>query len=97
MVPWPSAEAIATSPPDWRAKPKIWREAEAGALADRLGGEEGLEHPVEMLGRDAGAGVADADADIVAGGQVGDLGLGQGDVVDLDRRARRCRPSRRGR
>ena len=37
-----------------------------------------------MLGRDAAAGVVDADADIVAGGQIGDLGLVEGDVVDLD-------------
>ena len=72
-------------------------EAEPGALADRLGGEEGLEHPVEMLGRDAGAGVGDADPDIVAAGQIVDLGLGERDIVDLDGRGRRCRPSRRGR
>ena len=88
---------MATSPPDWRAKPKIWLEAEAGALADRLGGEEGLEHPVEMLGRDAAAGVGDPDPDIVAGGEIGDLGLGEGDVVDAGCRDRRARPSRRGR
>ena len=37
-----------------------------------------------MLGRDAAAGVVDADADIVAGGKIGGLGLVQGDVVDLD-------------
>ena len=60
------------------------RKAEPGALADRLGGEEGLEHAVEMLGRDAAAGVGDADADIIAGGQIGVLGFLQGHVVDLE-------------
>ena len=59
-------------------------EAEAGALADRLGGEEGLEHALEMLGRHAAAGVGDADADIVAGrGCRRPRCLGQGDVVDV--------------
>ena len=36
-------------------------QAEAGALADALGGEERLEDPVPDLGRDAGPGVADLD------------------------------------
>ena len=42
-------------------------EPEAGALADLLGGEEGIEHPFEQRGGNAGAGVADGDHDIVAG------------------------------
>ena len=36
------------------------REPEPGALADRLGGEERVEDPADDVGRDAGAGVADA-------------------------------------
>jgi hypothetical protein len=35
------------------------RQAEPGALADFLGGEEGLEHLAEHAARDAGAGVGD--------------------------------------
>ena len=72
-------------------------EAEAGALADRLGGEEGLERALEHVGRHAAAGVGDADLDIIAGADVADLVGGEGDVL-----GRRCasgprRPSRRGR
>ena len=40
-------------------------EAEAGALADFLGGEERLEDLVDDVGGNAGAGVADVDPHIV--------------------------------
>src|SRR2546429_41117 len=40
-------------------------EPEPGAFADRLGGEEGVEDPTEVLGRDAGAVVLDHDRDAV--------------------------------
>ena len=40
-------------------------QAEPGALADRLGGEERLEDPVPDVLRDAGAGVADLDEQTV--------------------------------
>ena len=72
-------------------------EAEPGALAHRLGGEEGLEHPVEILGRDAGAVVLDADPDIVAAGQIVGLAVRERDIVDLDQQVAARRPSRRGR
>ncbi len=42
------------------------REAETGAFAGRLGGEERIEDLVAHLGRDAGAVIADADLDPVA-------------------------------
>ena len=45
------------------------RQAEAGALADVLGGEEGLGHLLQYLGRDAAAVVLDGEHDIVAGRQ----------------------------
>ena len=60
-------------------------EAEAGALADRLGGEEGLERALEHLGRHAAAGVGDADLHIFAGADVADLVGGERDVL-----GRRC-------
>src|SRR5215510_8702790 len=41
-------------------------EAEAGAFAGRLGGEEGVEHLLPYLGRNAGAVVADADLHAIA-------------------------------
>ena len=41
-------------------------EPEAGALADLLGGEEGIEHPLDEGGGDAGAGVAHGDHHIIA-------------------------------
>ena len=41
-------------------------EAEPGALADFLGGEERLEDRVDMIGRDAGAGIGDRDRNEVA-------------------------------
>ena len=47
------------------------RQAEAGALADFLGGEEGLERALEHFGRHADAGVADGELDIVAVLEVG--------------------------
>ena len=48
-------------------------EAEAGALADRLGREEGLERAFEHVGRHAAAGVGDADLHIIAGADVAHL------------------------
>src|SRR3979490_1497452 len=39
------------------------RKAEAGAAANILGGEERLEDPVDLVGRDAATGVADRDRD----------------------------------
>ena len=41
-------------------------QAQAGALADVLGGEERLEHPRQHVGRNARTGVGDADGDEVA-------------------------------
>ena len=46
------------------------REAEAGALADRLGGEERIEYLAENVGRDADPGILDADGDMVSTGQL---------------------------
>ena len=48
-------------------------QSQPGALADRLGGEERLERPLEHLGGHAAAGVADADPDIFARTDVADL------------------------
>jgi len=48
------------------------RQAQAGALADLLGGEEGLERALGDFGGHAEAGVADGQLDIVA---VRDLGV----------------------
>jgi len=47
-------------------------EAQAGAFADGLGGEEGFEESFEVFGGDAGAVVGDIDDDggFVAGGAV---------------------------
>ena len=59
-------------------------EAEAGALAHRLGGEERLERAVEHFGRHPAAGVGDADPDIVAGADVADLVGGEGHVLGRD-------------
>ena len=42
-------------------------EPEAGALADLLGGEEGIEHPLDQRCGDSGAGIAHRDHHIVAG------------------------------
>src|SRR5450755_2335792 len=46
-------------------------EAEAGALALRLGGEERLEHPGDYVGGHAGAGVGDPQPGVAAGRQAG--------------------------
>src|SRR6516225_2004380 len=43
------------------------RKPEASARPYALGGEEGLEDPVDDVGRDAGAGIDDLDLDVVAG------------------------------
>ena len=43
------------------------RKPQAGALADRLGREEGIEDLAEHVGRDAGAGICHGDRDIFAG------------------------------
>jgi hypothetical protein len=45
-------------------------QAEPGALAGALGGEEGLECPLDDLGRHAGAGIGDDQGHIVAGRDV---------------------------
>src|SRR5690606_3497116 len=58
-------------------------EAEAGALADALGGEERLEDLVEVFGGDADAGVADGQAHVVAGFDFsGEARVGLGDFKD---------------
>ena len=65
-------------------------ETKAGSLADFLGGEERIEHPFQVLGRNSGAGVAHRDHDI---GSRRDLdihvriGLIEIDVLGLDREA----------
>ena len=41
------------------------RQAEPGALANGFGGEEGLEDALQVLRRDAAAGVGDLDPDAV--------------------------------
>ena len=56
-------------------------EAEAGALADRLGREEGLERALHDFGGHSAAGVGDADPHIFAGADVADLVGGEGDVA----------------
>ena len=43
------------------------RQSQTGALADRLGGEEGIEDLAEDIGRDAGAGILHRDRDMSAG------------------------------
>ncbi len=50
------------------------RQAEAGALADRLGGEKWIEGARDHVGRHAGAVVGDAERQILAGRQVAVLG-----------------------
>jgi hypothetical protein len=59
-------------------------ETEAGALADPLGGEEGIEGPRPHLLWHALAAVGDGDEDVVAGRQVLDLP----DIAGLDRDVR---------
>ena len=72
-------------------------EAEAGALADRLGGEERLERAVEHLRRHPAAGVGDADLHIFAGADVADLVGGERARSAVPMRIGPRRPSRRGR
>ena len=43
------------------------RQSQTGALADRLGGEEGIEDLAEDIGRDAGAGILHRNRDMTAG------------------------------
>ena len=56
-------------------------EAETGALADRLGGEERLERALDDVGRHAAAGVGDADLHIIAGAHVADFIGGKADIA----------------
>src|SRR5476649_1632836 len=60
------------------------RQAQAGALAGRLGGEEGVEDVCEVARRDAGAGVADGEPDVVviAAGAQRDAAARRGDGMD---------------
>ena len=61
------------------------REAEAGAFAELLGGEERLEQMRARLGRNADAVVDDAQAhEVAGGGRRGRLALRDGDRADLD-------------
>jgi len=64
-------------------------QAQAGAFAGGLGGEEGLEDAVLELARDAGAVVGQLDDDEVglAAGGDGDFGLAGGDL-NMTRAAR---------
>ena len=59
------------------------RQSKAGALADRLRGEERVEHIGDDVRRDADAVVADGDGDILAGGN--GLALAKSDVLRRDR------------
>ena len=59
------------------------RQSKAGALADRLRGEERVEHIGDDVRRDADAVVADGDGDILAGGNR--LALAESDVLRRDR------------
>ncbi len=63
------------------------RQAKPRALADRLGGEERVEGALDHLGRHAGTGVGDADADVLAGthaARVGSVGAVEVCVAGLD-------------
>ncbi len=76
------------------------RQAEAGALARPLGGEEGLEDPRQHRRRHAGAGVGDRQHHVGAGRDLGPVGgVGGVDIglVDLERRGGRRPAWRRGR
>ena len=59
------------------------RKAKAGALADFLGREEGLEHLAEHVRRDAAAGVGDRQRRIIGDRQ--DVGAKLGDLVGANR------------
>ena len=59
-------------------------EAEAGALADFLGREEGLKNPIPYFGRHPGAVVRDGQPDIRSGHAPGHGSLVQDDVPRLD-------------
>ena len=50
VVPLPSSLSIFTVPPAWCAKPCTCERPKPGALADRLGGEERLEHLGQNVG-----------------------------------------------
>ncbi len=69
-------------PPDCLTKPYTMLSPRPAALADRLGGEERLEHLVADFGRHAAAGVADRQHHIGAGPHLG-IGLGIG-LVEHD-------------
>ena len=63
-------------------------EAEAGALAHLLGGEERLEGAAGDLGRHAGAGIGHGDHDVVAGPRLAvdvHIGFTERGIVHLDR------------
>ena len=56
-----------TVPPDLMGEAVDLRQAEPGALADLLGGEERIEDLVEQIRRNADAGVAETQRDEIAG------------------------------
>ena len=66
VVPLPTALLIRTCPPDWRTNPYTMGRPKSAALADVLGGEEGLEHPLQRLRRHARAVVLNFKHSIVA-------------------------------
>ena len=63
MVPSPGVELISARPPDLGGEAVDLGKAEAGPLADRLGGEKGIEDALEHVGGNAFASVGEADAD----------------------------------
>jgi hypothetical protein len=88
-----------TSPPGLLGEADDLGQAEAGPLADLLGGEERLEDPPERVGRDARAGVDDSDTAAKGPARPGvpaDRRQGRRPSHAQDQRALR-RPSRRGR
>ena len=68
---------MATSPPDWRAKPKIWLRPRPVPLPTGLVVKKGSNTRSRCSGAMPLPVSRDADPDIVAGRQIGDLGLGQ--------------------
>ena len=63
-------------------------EAEAGALADLLGGEERLEGAAGDFGGHAAAGIGHGDHDVVAGPRLAvdvDIGFTERGIAHLDR------------